>query len=143
MVAFNPEVEKFGLVLPSLNRPHSGCPRLAQPLGSRARVRMSDQPSALPGQPSAWAIGCGMAITSGGCATDGRSAGTRSALAWLWWGCPTSTAEDRAAGLHTSGRGPSTRSSQPRANASAAAPEDLLVTRTSTHLPATVRSARL
>src|SRR6476661_2713509 len=65
MVAANPEVDTFGLVLPRVNRPHSGWPLAAQPCGSRASVRTSDQPIGVSGQPSAAAIGWGIANTNG------------------------------------------------------------------------------
>src|SRR5690606_8353966 len=125
MVAFRPEVEKCGLVLPSRNRPHSGCPYLAQPSGSLARLRMSDQPIFLSGQPRASAMGFGMAITSGEVAIDGLSADTRLArslsAARRW----SMAIQPLLAGVHTSGFGPSRRSSQPRARASMALPDAL------------------
>src|SRR6266540_98353 len=77
MVALRPEVEKFGLVLPSRNRPHAGWPRPAQPSGLLARSSISRQPSFFLGQPSASAIGRGIAITSGDAAIRGTSGGTR------------------------------------------------------------------
>jgi hypothetical protein len=97
----------------------------------------------LSGQPSASAIGFGMAMTSGVCAIDGVSAGTRSPLSWAAVRCCSSTDQDRDAGVQTSGRGPSTCSFQPRASASMAPPEALEVTWTSTQVPSTVRPARL
>src|SRR5437868_14765182 len=82
MVALRALVEKLGLVLPSLNGPHSGWPWLAQPFGSRASARMSAQPIGVAGYPRASAIGRGMAITSGvswiGFASEGASGG------WPW-----------------------------------------------------------
>ena len=74
-VASSPEVEMFGLVFPSRNLPHSGCPTDAHPSGSLAIVRMSDQPSCLRGQPSAVAIGSGIARTSGVEVIDSAVAG--------------------------------------------------------------------
>jgi hypothetical protein len=136
-------VEKSGLVLPSLKDPHSGRPFPPQPRGSRARDRTSPQPSGFAGQPSASAIGFGIAITSGVCAIDGVSAGTRSPLSWAAVRCRSSAVQDDDAGLHTSGRGPSTRSSQPRASASVAPPDAFEVTWTSTQVPSTWRSDRL
>src|SRR5262245_8450832 len=142
MVAFRPEVEKLGLVLPSLNAPHSACPRAPQPFGLRASASRSPQPSWAFGQPRASAIGLGMAITSGVWAIDGRSLGIGSARSLAAVRCRTSTVHEDEAGDQTSGRGPSA-SSQLRLSASAAAPEDLAVTRTSTHAPFTWRFARL
>ena len=55
----------MGLVLPSRNRPHSGWPLSAQPFSARDSARMSDHPIGWSGQPSASAIGRGMAITRG------------------------------------------------------------------------------
>ena len=142
-VACRPLVDRLGLVLPSLNAPHSGCPRDPHPCGSSARVNRSPQPRAASGQPSASAIGRGMAMTSGEDTIDALSAGKMS-------GWSASRASSRAisiqaldAGLQTSGRGPSTASSQPRASASAAAPEDGRVTSTQEHDPATSRLAAL
>ena len=101
-------MENCGLVLPSLNAPHSAWPLPPQPFGSRASESTSAQPSGLSGQPSASAIGFGMAMTSGVCAIDGVSAGTRSPLSWAAVRCCSSTDQDRDAGVQTSGRGPST-----------------------------------
>src|SRR6266542_2442996 len=109
MVAFSPEVEKLGLVLPSRNGPHSGWPNLAQPVPDRARSSISVQPSFLPGQPSASAIGRGMAMTSGEAAIFGTSGGTSL--------------------------GRSADSCQPRASAAMASPDALEVTWTCTQRP--------
>src|SRR3954451_2637476 len=65
MVAFSPAVEMFGFVLPSRNLPHSGWPYFAQPAGSVASVARSFQPIGFAGQPSASAIGFGIATVSG------------------------------------------------------------------------------
>ena len=65
MVALNALVEKLGLVFPSRNGPHSGCPYAPQPSGLRASARMSAYPSGVFGYPSASAIGFGIAMTSG------------------------------------------------------------------------------
>src|SRR5436305_503260 len=65
MVSLRALVERWGLVLPSRNGPHSGWPLLAHPLGSRASARRSLKPIAVFGQPRACAIGRGMAIVSG------------------------------------------------------------------------------
>ena len=129
-VALSPEVEKCGLVLPSLNRPHSGCPFDPQPCGFFASANRSLQPIGLPGHPSASAIGRGIATTSGVCARLGSSSGTRSARSAAVRSWRSSTAHDDAAGLHTSGRGPSTVSSHPRASACSAPPLALLTTDT-------------
>ena len=65
MVAARPEVDTFGLVLPRVNLPHSGWPLDAQPCGSVASASTSAQPIGVSGQPSALAIGSGIASTSG------------------------------------------------------------------------------
>src|SRR5881394_73566 len=65
MVAFSALVDRCGLVLPSRNGPHSGCPLLAQPLGSRDSAMRSAKPIGVFGHPRASAIGRGMAMTSG------------------------------------------------------------------------------
>src|SRR4051794_5048717 len=65
MVAASPEVETVGFVLPRVNFPHSGCPFDAQPCGSVASASTSDQPIGWSGQPNAFAIGSGIASTSG------------------------------------------------------------------------------
>ena len=65
MSADSPLVEKFGFVLPSRNSPHSGCPYAAHPSGSCESARMSAKPNGSSGQPSASAIGPGMAMTRG------------------------------------------------------------------------------
>src|SRR2546429_9416767 len=65
MVALSALVEKLGLVFPSRNGPHSGCPYAPHPSGLRARARMSEYPSGVFGYPSVSAIGFGMAMTRG------------------------------------------------------------------------------
>src|SRR6476661_8679814 len=130
MVAANPEVETFGLVLPRVNLPHSGWPLAAQPCGSRARVRTSDQPIGVAGQPSAVAIGAGIASTNGVEATEenvglsprmfGRSLAVRSLFSRL-------TQVD-AAGDQTSGAGPFAVCSQPAARFASAVPDAAGVT---------------
>src|SRR6266542_1597357 len=139
MVAFRPEVEKFGLVLPSRKAPHSGWPNLPQPAPERARSSRSVQPSFFLGHPSASAIGLGMAMTSGDAAILGTSAGTRRDLSVLAVRCSRRVTQPEDAGVHTSGRGPSTDSCQPvgRARAVMASPDALLVTRTWTQRPST------
>src|SRR6478609_7121289 len=139
MVAANPEVETFGLVLPRVNRPHSGWPLAAHPWGSRANVSTSDQPIGVSGQPSAVAIGWGIANTNGEDVTDvdvagrmfGRSFAVRSLFSRL-------TQVD-AAGVQTSGAGPFAVSSQSAARFASAVPEAAGVTAMSKHLPLTVR----
>ena len=139
MVAFRPDVEIFGFVLPSRNLPHSGWPYFAQPAGSVASAARSFQPMPLPGQPSASAIGFGIATTSGAFAIGcGSPSGTIDALSALALTRSRLT-QPNAAGDQTSGRGPSTASFQPLASASLATPDDLLFTTTSTQCPATVR----
>src|SRR5512132_3531313 len=137
MVAFSPEVEKFGLVLPSRNRPHSGWPLLAQPFWLLARSSISRQPSLRFGQPSASAIGRGIAITSGDAAIRGTSGGTRLGLSAPAPRCCSSVTQPEEAGDQTSGRGPSAASFQPLASAAMAAPDDLVVTLTCTQRPST------
>ncbi len=91
----------------------------------------------LSGHPSASAIGWGIAITSGLCTREGRSAGMGLGRSSVAESCSTSTAHDVDAGVHTSGLGPSSDSSQPRASAVAAAPLALLTTDIHTHWPST------
>src|SRR4029450_8922954 len=112
MVAFSPGVEKSGLVLPSRNRPHSGWPLLAQPDGLLARSSISRQPSLRLGQPSASAIGLGIAIPSGDAAIRGTSGGTRLGLSAPLPRCCSSVTQPEEAGDHTSGRGPAGASVQ-------------------------------
>src|SRR5947208_6840224 len=81
MVSFRPLVEKWGFVLPSWNRPHSGWPLLAQPWGFWASASRSLMPMAAVGHPSAWAMGRGMANVSGVRRNDLGLAGARA-------GCP-------------------------------------------------------
>src|ERR1700730_5516235 len=54
-----------GLVWPNLNVAHSGRPCAAQPWGSRARPKISDQPPGSYLQPMSSAMGCHMAMTTG------------------------------------------------------------------------------
>src|SRR5262245_44839639 len=137
MVAFSPEVEKFGFVLPRRNAPHSGWPREPHPCGSWESDRMSDHPIGVFGHPSAWAIGRGMAITSGVSATRPTSAGTMFGLSWAARRCWRRTVHDEEAGVQTSGKGPSTDSSHPRARESMAPPEAFDTTSTAAHRPFT------
>src|SRR5919197_5590331 len=137
MVALRPEVEKFGLVLPSRKGPHSGWPRLAQPSGLLARSSISRQPSFFLGQPSAAAIGRGIAITSGDAAILGMSGGTRPGRSLPRLRCCSNVTQPDEAGDHTSGRGPSVAWFQPLASAAIAAPDALVVTLTCTQRPPT------
>src|SRR6266511_4126880 len=139
MVALRPEVEKFGLVLPSRKAPHSGCLNFPQPAPERARSSRSAQPSFLPGHPSASAIGLGMAMTSGDAAIFCTCGGTSLGLSEVAVRCSSRVTQPEDAGVHTSGRGPSTDSCQPAGLASAAmaAPDALLVTWIWTQRPST------
>jgi hypothetical protein len=141
-VAFNPEVEKLGFVFPSRNAPHSGCPNLAHPAGSCASERTSDQPIALLGHPRASAMGFGIAMTRGVCATWENESGTMLGASRAASRCRRITTHEDDAGLQTSGLGPSMASSQPLARASAAPPEALEVTLTWTHLSPMLGSVR-
>jgi hypothetical protein len=123
MVAANPEVETFGLVLPRVNRPHSGCPLAAHPCGSRARVSTSNQPIGVSGQPSAVAIGSGIASTSGVDVTEEDVAGTMFGRSLAVRSLRSRLTQVDAAGVQTSGAGPLTVSSQPAANAVSALPD--------------------
>src|SRR5438067_7052971 len=89
---------------------------------------MSAQPIGVAGHPSAWAIGRGIAMTSGvtwmGLASAGASGGWPwSARRWL-----TIAPHDAAAGDHTTGRGSDGSSGQPDDKRSAAAPDDFFCT---------------
>jgi len=76
-----------------------------------------------------------MAITRGVWAIDGVLAGTRAGRSVTASRCRSSTVHELDAGVHTSGRGPSSRAFQPRASASIAPPDAFDVTVTATHLP--------
>src|SRR2546421_2545189 len=98
---------------------------------------MSDQPTGVDGQPSARAIGLGMAITSGlkaRCETVSGNIGAMSPC--KRWRKSTTHADD--AGDQTWGAGPSSFSSQPRARACSAAPDAIEITLAWTHLPSCV-----
>jgi len=141
-VACRPEVDRLGLVLPSRNSPHSGWPYFFQPSGSVASAARSDQPIAFLGQPSASAMGRGIAMVSGEVMIGGNSpSGTGEGLSSAPVRSRSMAGQTLAAGLHTSGRLPSVRSSQPRASASMAMPEFLESTWISTHLPSIRRSS--
>src|SRR5215212_1392605 len=124
MVAFSPAVEMFGFVFPSRNLPHSGCPYFVQPAGSVASAVRSFQPIGFAGQPRASAIGLGMATVCGEFAIDsGSPSGTIEPVS------PFALTRSRltqplAAGVQTSGRGPSVASFQPFASACIATPDD-------------------
>src|SRR4051794_29416050 len=126
MVAASPEVEIDGLVLPRVNLPHSGWPLVAQPCGSLASASTSDQPISAVGQPSASAIGCGMASTSGVEVTDGNGvldAGSMSGRSSATRSLRSRLTQVDAAGVQTSGRAPKSFSSQPLASAASPVPE--------------------
>src|SRR6478736_9164271 len=125
MVAANPEVETFGLVLPRVNRPHSGWPLAAHPWGSRARVSTSDQPIGVSGQPSALAIGWGIANTNGVDATEAKVglSPTMFARSFAVRSLRSRLTQVDAAGVQTSGAGPFADSSQPAARFDSAVPD--------------------
>src|SRR6476659_6792618 len=123
MVAASPEVDTFGFVLPRVNLPHSGCALEAQPCGSVASASTSDQPIGASGQPSAFAIGSGMASTSGVEVTPDEVAGTMFGRSLAVRSLRSRLTQVDAAGVQTSGAGPLTVSSQPAANAVSALPD--------------------
>src|SRR5664279_967111 len=126
MVAARPDVEMVGLVLPRVNLPHSGWPLDSQPLGLVANASTSDQPIGVFGQPSALAIGSGMASTSGVEVTEGMSAElplTRAGLSLAVRSVLSRLTHVEAAGVHTSGAGPFSDSSQPAARLASPVPE--------------------
>src|SRR3954462_14864132 len=103
---------------------------------------MSPQPIGLLGQPSTCAIGLGMAIVSGVRAIDGGlPSPTRAGWSLVVASYRSSVAQPVDAGLHTSGRGPSTASFQPRASAVVAPPLALVRTTTRAHLPSALPSS--
>src|SRR5258708_5773586 len=81
MVSLRALVDRWGLVLPSRNWPHSGCPLLAHPFGSWESARRSLNPIGACGQPSASAMGRGMAMVSGVLWSDLASSG--AIAGWL------------------------------------------------------------
>ena len=141
IVAASPDVDTVGFVLPRVNFPHSGCPFDAQPCGSVASASTSAQPIGVSGHPNAFAIGSGIASTSGVDVTEstpelsltrfGRSLAVRSL-------CNRLTQVD-AAGVQTSGDGPFRVSSHPAARLASAVPDAAEVTTMSKHFPSTVR----
>src|SRR5688572_5979719 len=96
------------------------------------------------GHPRAWAMGRGMAITSGVSMNDLAPAGA-TALSPLLASCWFTTApQELAAGDQMTGFGPSAASSvQPLTSAVAPAPEDLRCTRTTTQPPSRAPSLEL
>src|SRR6478672_11874793 len=139
IVAARPEVETFGLVLPRVNLPHSGWPLDAQPCASVANASTSDQPIGASGQPSAFAIGSGMASTNGVEVTPDDVAGTMFGRSLAVRSLRSRLSQVEAAGVQTSGAGPFSVSSQPAARFASAVPEAAEVTAMSKHLPSTVR----
>src|SRR2546423_3934771 len=132
MVALRPEVEKLGLVFPSLKAPHSGCPLAAQPCGSLARAMMSAKPISVLGHPNASAMGRGMAKTSGVSMSARYSpvmgGWPRSDSRWF-----STDPQAPPAGGPMFGGGPSRGGSPPAAQACSPAPDDFLLIRTKTH----------
>ncbi len=111
------------MVLPSLNVPHSGCPLLAHPSGEVARAATSDHPIGVSGQPSASAIGFGIAITRGvsmkDTASPAISGSPASARRWLRIAPQLEDAGDQITGWG------SLSPDQPSARRSAASPDAL------------------
>jgi len=95
----------------------------AQPCGSRARVSTSNQPIGASGQPRAFAIGSGIANTSGVDVTDDDVAGTMLGRSFAVRSLRSRLTQVDAAGVQTSGAGPFTASSQPAASAASAVPD--------------------
>src|SRR6476469_2453198 len=139
MVAASPEVETLGFVLPRVNLPHSGCPLEAQPCGSVASARTSDQPIGASGQPNAFAIGSGMASTKGVEVTPDEVAGTMFGRSLAVRSLRSRLNQVDAAGVQTSGAGPFSASSQPTARFASAVPDATDATAISKHFPSTVR----
>src|ERR1700730_7364614 len=135
MVAFSALVEKLGLVLPSRNGPHSGCPYAPQPSGLRARLKMSEYPSGVFGYPSASAIGFGIAMTSG-VSWSGVPAGAIAFLPASARRLFTTRPHAPEAGDHAAGRGPLAFGfGQSSASNDAASPDDFDTTCTLMHWP--------
>src|SRR5438874_8717511 len=105
MVSFRLLVEKWGLVLPSWNRPHSGWPLLAQPCGFWASASRSLIPMAAVGHPSAWAMGLGMAKVSGVRRNDLGLAGAMGGCPLLWSASLSTPPHAVAAGDQITGLG--------------------------------------
>src|SRR4051794_28488144 len=140
MVAFSPLVEKWGLVLPSRNAPHSGWPFEAHPLGSRASANRSAIPIGVLGQPSACAIGRGTANSSGvrmnGLASAGAIGGWPPAARALLRTAPHA----EAAGDQMTGCGAGDPSGHPFTSICSACPDDTLFTTMPVQPPATLAS---
>src|SRR4051794_19440493 len=102
--ASRPAVDFSGSVMPNLNCPHSGLLSAAQPAGLDAYLlTTSCQVTFSLGQPSASAIGLGIAITAGVRAMLGcRSGIIRSAIAAV----EARRTQADESGTHTSGAGP-------------------------------------
>ena len=130
--ASSPGVDRLASVLPSRKAPHSGWPNLPQPSALVTAPSSSLKPRFCCGQPRAWAIGLGIAITIGVVATLGFSRGISTG--WLAACCRSATwsAQAEEAGTQTSGRAPWVASSQPVERAAAASTESVALTRTST-----------
>ena len=139
MVAARPEVDTVGFVLPRVNFPHSGWPFDAQPFGWVANANTSAQPIGVSGHPRAFAIGSGIASTSGVDVTDSDVAGTMSGRSLAVRSLRSRLTHVDAAGVQTSGCGPSSLLSHPAASVASAAPDAIEVTTMSKHFPSTVR----
>src|SRR5215212_4598081 len=103
---------------------------------------MSLHPTGVSGYPRASAMGSGMAMTSG-VSMNGSLSGAMAeppSSVRRWFNTAPHALE---AGDHTTGRGPSTSSSQPSYSNVVDAPEDLAWGRTNTHLPPTSASESL
>src|SRR6476620_6518612 len=110
MVAERPDVDTFGLVLPSLKAPHSGWPLEAHPRGSLARLSRSDHPIVACGQPNALSAA----------RMSGRSCDARS---WR-----SSCSHVDAAGDHASGAGPQAGSQLASVSRDSTTPDAIAVT---------------
>src|SRR6266480_375291 len=130
--ASSPAVDFNGSVMPNLNGPH-GLPYFCQPSGAPANLLITScQVSSAFGQPSASAMGLGIAMTAGVRARLGwRSGIMRSAI---------SAEEARRtqaldSGTQTSGAVPCDLGSQSVPRACAMTAESLAATSTEAHLP--------
>ncbi len=124
-----------GLVLPSLNVPHSGWPRSVQAFSSAAAANTSFQLGRSSSQPIAVARDCGMASTMSDDPTLALSAGTLAPPPVL----RATPIHELASGTHTMGRCSSGRDSKFAAASSAASPDLSFVATTVTQLPSTSR----
>ncbi len=100
----------------------------AQPAGSLASVSRSDQPIAASGQPSAFAIGSGIASTIGVETTDSASAGRMSGRSCDERSWRSNCSQVDAAGDHASGAGPQAGSQPASASRDSAMPEAIALT---------------